>query len=128
MSKRGSSAAGLQPLVNPRLPSDETEEEDTVPLPPKTLPPPGTLTRVRMINLRCHRHCELLLAPRVNFICGLNGSGKSTVLLAISLCLGSKIPAPKAKDKGLIDASVGHSVVRSGSHNAEVEIEMINGA
>ena len=140
MSKRSAVQSGLQPLVHR---DDDGGSDDTTELddglaasaagPAKALsrsglPPPGTLTRVRMINLRCHQHSELALAPRVNFICGLNGSGKSTILLAISLCLGSKIPATKAKDKGSTEVLKGHPVVRNDTNTAEVEIEMVNGS
>jgi DNA repair ATPase RecN len=55
---------------------------------------------------------------------GRNGSGKSTVLLAISLCLGGKIPAAKAKEKGA--GAVVSPVIRGGTDIAEVEIELLN--
>jgi recombinational DNA repair ATPase RecF len=45
--------------------------------------------RVKMINLRNHAHVEVVLCDRVNFITGDNGSGKSTVVLAILLALGA---------------------------------------
>jgi chromosome segregation ATPase len=57
----------------------------------------------------------------------MNGSGKSTVLLAISLCLGGKIPQVKAKEKGAGAAS--GSVLRTGipyPKAAQIEIELLN--
>ena len=35
-----------------------------------------------MVNLRCHANTELELGPRVNFITGKNGSGKSSIAQA----------------------------------------------
>ena len=54
----------------------------------------------------------------------MNGSGKSTVLLAISLCLGGKVPAAKAKEKGA--GPVASPVIRVGAKVALVEIELVN--
>lgn len=53
--------------------------------------PPGTIVRVRLRNIRNHRHIVLDLHPRFNFIVGLNGSGKSSILLAIRLALGLRV-------------------------------------
>ncbi|EHA20131.1 hypothetical protein ASPNIDRAFT_209198 [Aspergillus niger ATCC 1015] len=38
----------------------------------------------------CHDHFYVDLGPLINFIVGKNGSGKSAVLTAITLCLGGK--------------------------------------
>ena len=38
----------------------------------------------------CHDKLHVELGPLINFIVGLNGSGKSAVLTAITLCLGGK--------------------------------------
>ncbi|KAL4751166.1 hypothetical protein BDW72DRAFT_203271 [Aspergillus terricola var. indicus] len=38
----------------------------------------------------CHDHFQVELGPLINFIVGKNGSGKSAVLTAITLCLGGK--------------------------------------
>jgi len=60
---------------------------------------------------------------------GRNGSGKSTILLAISLCLGAKIPdAREARQGRRRSQAQAHPVVRQGTSTAEVEIELINGA
>lgn len=50
----------------------------------------GILESVTCINFMCHvrLHCEL--GPLLNFIVGENGSGKSAILTAITLCLGGK--------------------------------------
>ncbi|KAE8148817.1 DEAD-domain-containing protein [Aspergillus avenaceus] len=41
----------------------------------------------------CHDHFYVELGPLINFIVGKNGSGKSAVLTAITLCLGGKASA-----------------------------------
>jgi len=48
------------------------------------------LESIECINFMCHQrlHCEL--GPLLNFIVGENGSGKSAILTAITLCLGGK--------------------------------------
>ena len=50
----------------------------------------GILESVEIINFMCHKHYMFKLGPRINFICGKNGSGKSAILTAIILCLGGK--------------------------------------
>ena len=37
----------------------------------------GTILKVRVTNFMCHQHLEVELGPRINFIVGENGSGKS---------------------------------------------------
>ncbi|PYH41146.1 DNA repair protein SMC6 [Aspergillus saccharolyticus JOP 1030-1] len=41
----------------------------------------------------CHDHFYIELGPLINFVVGKNGSGKSAVLTAITLCLGGKASA-----------------------------------
>ena len=41
----------------------------------------------------CHEDYTFELGPLINFICGKNGSGKSAILTAITLCLGGKASA-----------------------------------
>ena len=50
----------------------------------------GILEEVLVENFMCHQHFRFPLGPLINFICGKNGSGKSAILTAISLCLGAK--------------------------------------
>ncbi|KAL9114162.1 MAG: hypothetical protein Q9227_001934 [Pyrenula ochraceoflavens] len=50
----------------------------------------GILESVQVINFMCHENFEYTLGPLINFICGKNGSGKSAILTALTLCLGAK--------------------------------------
>lgn len=38
----------------------------------------------------CHRKMSIALGPRVNYINGQNGSGKSAILAALQICLGAR--------------------------------------
>jgi structural maintenance of chromosomes protein 6 len=50
----------------------------------------GVIETVECTNFMCHRRLVVDLGPLINFIVGENGSGKSAVLTAITLCLGAK--------------------------------------
>ncbi|KAF2144764.1 uncharacterized protein K452DRAFT_222905 [Aplosporella prunicola CBS 121167] len=48
------------------------------------------IEEIKCINFMCHSHLTVPLGPLINFIIGHNGSGKSAVLTALTLCLGAK--------------------------------------
>lgn len=50
----------------------------------------GIFRSIQVINFMCHKNFEFTFGPLINFICGKNGSGKSAVLTALTLCLGGK--------------------------------------
>jgi hypothetical protein len=50
----------------------------------------GIIERVDCYNFMCHEYFSIELGPLINFIVGKNGSGKSAILTAITLCLGGK--------------------------------------
>ncbi|KAI1135419.1 P-loop containing nucleoside triphosphate hydrolase protein [Hypoxylon sp. FL0543] len=51
------------------------------------------LESITCINFMCHVRLHVDLGPLLNFIVGENGSGKSAILTAITLCLGGKASA-----------------------------------
>ncbi|KAJ5930748.1 hypothetical protein N7466_006241 [Penicillium verhagenii] len=53
----------------------------------------GILERVDCFNFMCHEHFSVELGPLINFVTGKNGSGKSAILTALTLCLGGKASA-----------------------------------
>jgi structural maintenance of chromosomes protein 6 len=50
----------------------------------------GILEEVHVENFMNHKNFTYELGPLINFICGKNGSGKSAILTALTLCLGGK--------------------------------------
>ncbi|ORY15860.1 hypothetical protein BCR34DRAFT_154371 [Clohesyomyces aquaticus] len=53
----------------------------------------GIVEEIRCTNFMCHEQLHVKLGPLINFIIGHNGSGKSAVLTALTLCLGGKATA-----------------------------------
>ncbi|WEJ93315.1 Structural maintenance of chromosomes protein 6 [Yamadazyma tenuis] len=50
----------------------------------------GVIEKISLKNFMCHDFFELELGPRLNFIIGRNGSGKSAIITGISVGLGAK--------------------------------------
>ncbi|KAL8289857.1 hypothetical protein RB597_001474 [Gaeumannomyces tritici] len=79
----------------------------------------GILESVTCINFMCHErlHCEL--GPLLNFIVGENGSGKSAILTALTLCLGGK--ASSTNRGGSLKA-----FIKEGSDQAILSVKIKN--
>ncbi|PWY65950.1 DEAD-domain-containing protein [Aspergillus sclerotioniger CBS 115572] len=67
----------------------------------------------------CHDHFYVDLGPLINFIVGKNGSGKSAVLTAITLCLGGKASATN-RGQSL------KSFIKEGKENATIVVRIKN--
>ncbi|KAJ3116400.1 Structural maintenance of chromosomes protein 6 [Phlyctochytrium bullatum] len=50
----------------------------------------GTVESIELVNFMCHSYLQVQLNSHINFIIGHNGSGKSAILTALTLCLGGK--------------------------------------
>ncbi|KAJ5377879.1 uncharacterized protein N7496_005288 [Penicillium cataractarum] len=79
----------------------------------------GVLERVECYNFMCHTQFSVELGPLINFIIGKNGSGKSAVLTAITLCLGGKASATN-RGQSL------KSFIKEGKENASIIVRIKN--
>ena len=81
----------------------------------------GAFVRVTMHNFMCHRHVEVELGPRINYITGENGSGKSAILTALSVALGAKM-----KSVGRSSTKSSKGMIRSGAASGKITVVMSN--
>ncbi|KFY25726.1 hypothetical protein V491_01613 [Pseudogymnoascus sp. VKM F-3775] len=79
----------------------------------------GIIEEVTMTNFMCHEKLHVTLGPLINFIIGENGSGKSAILTAITICLGGKA---SATNRG---ASL-KSFIKGDREQANLEIKLKN--
>lgn len=79
----------------------------------------GSVEKVELRNFMSHRHLAVDFNPSVNFIVGQNGSGKSAILTALSVCLGCSAQSTQRAPsmKGLI---------REGESQATVTVVLRN--
>lgn len=80
---------------------------------------PGTIKSIELVNFMCHDSFKLSLGPRVNFIIGCNGSGKSAILTAIVIALGGRATLT-LRAKRLSD------FIKTGKRTAEIVIKIHN--
>ena len=71
------------------------------------------IEEITCINFMCHDKLHVKLGPLINFVVGMNGSGKSAVLTAITLCLGGKASATNrgASLKSLIKGGTDQAIL-----------------
>lgn len=79
----------------------------------------GVVEEVYCQNFMCHEKLRIKLGPLINFIIGHNGSGKSAVLTALTLCLGVKATAT---NRG---ASL-KNFIKEGQENAMLSVKIKN--
>ncbi|KAJ7578553.1 P-loop containing nucleoside triphosphate hydrolase protein [Mycena floridula] len=79
----------------------------------------GIIESIEMHQFMCHRYLAFTFGPRINFIIGHNGSGKSAILAAITVVLGGKANAT-GRGNGL------KSLIRQDQRQAEVTISLKN--
>ncbi|KAG9250152.1 P-loop containing nucleoside triphosphate hydrolase protein [Emericellopsis atlantica] len=79
----------------------------------------GIIESVTCINFMCHTRLHVELGPLINFVVGENGSGKSAVLTAITLCLGGK--ASDTNRGGSL-----RSFVRAGQEHGQLIVRIKN--
>ncbi|KAG0046118.1 Structural maintenance of chromosomes protein 6 [Gryganskiella cystojenkinii] len=79
----------------------------------------GVIELIEMYDFMCHRHLKVPFGPKINFIIGHNGSGKSAILTAIMVCLGGKANATNR-------AQSLKALIREGANHTEVKLQLRN--
>lgn len=79
----------------------------------------GVIEEVRCRNFMCHGNLKIKLGPLINFIIGHNGSGKSAVLTALTMCLGGKATATNR-------ATSMKSLIKEGQESATLAVKIKN--
>ncbi|KAG8896081.1 Structural maintenance of chromosomes protein 6 [Tulasnella sp. 403] len=85
-----------------------------------TIAEAGVIQQITLKDFMCHRHLVFDFGPKINFITGRNGSGKSAVLSAIQIALGARTYLT-GRGSSL------KNFVKSGRESAEVIIKLKNG-
>ncbi|XP_050524979.1 structural maintenance of chromosomes protein 6 [Daktulosphaira vitifoliae] len=80
----------------------------------------GSIKSITLENFMCHSHFHLTFNPRINFISGLNGSGKSAIQAAIVIGLGGTA-AIVNRGKSV------QSLIKYGCSSASISITLANG-
>ena len=100
--------------------NNETQSSDAIEDGISAHVPSGYIKKVTLRNFMCHEYFELELGPRLNFIVGNNGSGKSAILTAITIGLGAKAS----------DTNRGSSLkdlIKEGANSARITLHLENG-
>ncbi|KAI9643424.1 Structural maintenance of chromosomes protein 6 [Ciborinia camelliae] len=77
------------------------------------------IEHIQCVNFMNHENLNVPLGPLINFVVGMNGSGKSAVLTGITLCLGGK---PSATNRG----SSMKSLIKSGTERGMLLVRLKN--
>ncbi|KAJ1723739.1 Structural maintenance of chromosomes protein 6 [Coemansia erecta] len=80
----------------------------------------GVIENLELIDFMCHMRTVVDLSPRVNFIIGQNGSGKSAILTAMIIVLGGRVAVTNR-------ASALKDFIRGGCSSAVVRARLRNG-
>ncbi|KAL2312619.1 Smc5-6 complex SMC subunit Smc6 [Schizosaccharomyces pombe] len=79
----------------------------------------GVIECIHLVNFMCHDSLKINFGPRINFVIGHNGSGKSAILTGLTICLGAKASntnrAPNMK-----------SLVKQGKNYARISVTISN--
>lgn len=79
----------------------------------------GHIICIELIDFMCHRHLLVTLNPHINFVVGNNGSGKSAILTALTVCLGGRASATQR-------ATSVDSLIREGATSGKVKVKLSN--
>lgn len=79
----------------------------------------GKIKRIHLRNFMCHSNFEVNLNSNINVFVGLNGSGKSAILSALTIGLGSKASST-SRSTSLKD------LVKQGEASATIDITLTN--
>ncbi|KAI9494829.1 hypothetical protein BDB00DRAFT_761374, partial [Zychaea mexicana] len=83
------------------------------------IPESGTIACVEMVNFMCHKYLRIDLGPKINFVIGHNGSGKSAIMTALTIALGAKASSTN-RGKNLC------SFIREGENAALITVTLTN--
>ncbi|GAA5878546.1 hypothetical protein JCM3774_000102 [Rhodotorula dairenensis] len=86
---------------------------------PKRVAEAGVIRQVDLQNFMCHANTTVNFGPQVNFLVGVNGSGKSAVLTGITMALGGNAKATNRGQKG-------GDLVMEGKPSARVSVTLAN--
>lgn len=79
----------------------------------------GHIREILLKNFMCHKHFHLQFGPRINFIVGQNGSGKSAILIGIVLGLGGRASCTN-RGSGL------SLFIKNGESRAQITLKIAN--
>lgn len=100
----------------------KTERKGAETKPPTHFPGvAGAFVRVTMHNFMCHANAKVELGPRINYVTGENGSGKSAILTALAVALGAKM-----KSIGRSSTKSAKGMIKTGASFARVVVVISN--